>query len=318
MSEPPRSVDVLVVGFGPAGAAAAIAAHDAGRRVLVVEKTAAGGGNAIYSGGFLFDVPDPDAADHVDALSFGRTPRPVIDAYVAGLHRLDDWLHSLGAETALFAPPPGRLPASFPSWPHFPAGDRISYRVVAGDEGRRGEALWGTLAAAVAERGIEVVYETAARRLLRGANSLVTGLVVADAKLGGEAEANGEPDQSGAASAGEYEIAAGAVILACGGFEGNPSLTDAYLPLGPTFPVGHPANVGDGLRLASQAGAALWHMYGFFGWFSFRTPDFPSPFALDFFAPSFLFVDAEGRRFGDETGYEVHDRLRVLLSYLPD
>jgi hypothetical protein len=38
---------------------------------------------------------------------------------------------------------------------------------------------------------------------------------------------------------------------------------------------------------------------------------------VDFFAASHLFVDADGRRFGDETGYEVHDRLRALLSYLP-
>jgi succinate dehydrogenase/fumarate reductase flavoprotein subunit len=311
VSEPARSVDVLVVGFGPAGAAAAIAAHDAGRRVLVVEKTAAGGGNAIYSGGFLFDVPDPDAAAHVDALSFGRTPRPVIDAYAEGLHELEGWLATLGAETALFDPPPGRLPASFPSWPHFPAGERISYRVVAGGEGRRGEALWDALAAAVDERGIEIAYETAARRLLRDADGRVTGLVVAERR-------EESPHGDGKAPPPTTEIAAGAVVLACGGFEGDPALADAYLPLGPTYPVGHPANTGDGLRMAGELDAALWHMYGFFGWFSFRTPDFPSPFALDFFAPSFLFVDGEGRRFGDETGFEVHDRLRVLQSYLPD
>jgi hypothetical protein len=58
-------------------------------------------------------------------------------------------------------------------------------------------------------------------------------------------------------------------------------------------------------------------MYGFFGWFAFRTPQFPAPFAIDFFGPSHLMVDANGRRFADETGYEVHDRLRALLSYLP-
>jgi hypothetical protein len=107
------------------------------------------------------------------------------------------------------------------------------------------------------------------------------------------------------------------VVLACGGFEADPGLAAAYLPLGPTWPVGHRGNDGTGLRLAQQAGAALWHMYGCFGWFAFRTPDFPAPFAIDFFAASHLFTDADGRRFGDETGYEVHDRLRALLTYLP-
>jgi succinate dehydrogenase/fumarate reductase flavoprotein subunit len=309
-----EAVDVVVIGFGPAGAAAAIAAHDAGRKVLVVEKTAAGGGNAIYSGGFLFDVPGDAAAAHVDALSFGRTPRPVVEAYAEGLHGLADWLGGIGAETAIFDPPPGRLPASFPSWPHFPAGDRIAYRVVTGGEGRRGEALWERLSAAVAERGIEVAYETAAERLVRNEDGCVTGLVVAEPEVGrGEKPSHGD----GKAPQATTEIRASAVILACGGFEGDPALADAYLPLGPTWPVGHAANTGDGLRLAGEAGAALWHMYGFFGWFAFRAPDFPAPFAIDFFAPSHLFVDAEGRRFSDETGQEVHDRLRALSNYQP-
>ena len=94
-------------------------------------------------------------------------------------------------------------------------------------------------------------------------------------------------------------------------------LADAYLPFGPSWPVGHPGNTGAGLVMAQQAGAALWHMYGCFGWFAFRAPDFPAPFAVDFSGASHVFTDADGRRFADETGYEVHDRLRALLTYLP-
>ena len=40
-----READVIVAGFGGAGACAAIAAHDAGARVLVIEKAPFGGGN---------------------------------------------------------------------------------------------------------------------------------------------------------------------------------------------------------------------------------------------------------------------------------
>jgi succinate dehydrogenase/fumarate reductase flavoprotein subunit len=58
-------------------------------------------------------------------------------------------------------------------------------------------------------------------------------------------------------------------------------------------------------------------MYGCFGWFAFRCAEYRAPFAIDFFGASHLFTDADGRRFADETGYEVHDRLRALLSYLP-
>ncbi len=58
-------------------------------------------------------------------------------------------------------------------------------------------------------------------------------------------------------------------------------------------------------------------MYGFFGWFALRVPEYAAPFAIDFFAPTFVLLDGDGERFADETGYEVHDRLRALLSYLP-
>lgn len=158
--------DVVVAGYGPAGAGAAIAAHDAGHSVLVVESAERGGGNARYSGGFLFDVPGPAAVDHLDALCFGRTDRAVLEAYAEGLHDVDRWLRSLGGDTVPFDPPPSRLPAPFPSWPHFPAGQTIGYRTVAGGPGRPGEALWELLDAAVRGRGIPVRFGTTAERLI--------------------------------------------------------------------------------------------------------------------------------------------------------
>jgi NAD(P)-dependent dehydrogenase (short-subunit alcohol dehydrogenase family) len=100
--------DVVIAGYGPAGAAAAIAAHDAGRSVLILESAERGGGNARYSGGFLFDVPGDAAVAHLDALCFGRTGRRVLEAYAAGLHELDGWLCSLGGSTVPFEPPPAR------------------------------------------------------------------------------------------------------------------------------------------------------------------------------------------------------------------
>ncbi|HEX4033045.1 MAG TPA: FAD-dependent oxidoreductase [Solirubrobacteraceae bacterium] len=292
--------DVIVIGAGPAGAAAAIAAADRGARPLVLEASTAPGGNCLYAAGFLFDSPSDALVEHLESLCFGRTERGVLEAYAAGLRSLDRWLSGLGATTAVFDPPPGRLPASFPSWPSLPAGDTIGYRVIAGGEGRRGEALWQVLESALRERAIELRTGVRARELLRDDTGAVTGVIA---------------EQDGRRLALRAERG---VVLASGGFEADPALTDSFLPLGPCVAVGNSENRGDGLRMALTAGAALWHMYGFFGWFAFRAPQFAAAFAIDFFAPSFLFVDADGHRFGDETGFEVHDRLRALTNYLPE
>jgi succinate dehydrogenase/fumarate reductase flavoprotein subunit len=217
-------VDVLIVGFGAAGASAAIAAHDAGASVAVVEKTASGGGNCVHSGGFLFELDGPQAVEHLDALCFGKTDRAVLEAFARGLP------------------------------------DVAPFRVLDGDR--------------------------------------VTGAIV---------EQDGE----------RRTIAArGGVVLCAGGFEADPELRDTYLPL-PLVAVGHQANTGDALRLAQVAGASLWHMSAFFGWPAFVHPEYPAGFTLDVHAPSFICVDGDGLRFADETGWEVHDRVRALTAYLP-
>lgn len=290
-------VDVLVVGFGLAGAAAAITAHDAGARVAIVERTAAGGGNCVHSGGFLFSVDGSAAVDHLDALCFGKTDRTVLEAFAAGLPEVGHWLAALGGETA-----PVDLAAfggMLPSWPHFPGAGHVSYAQFVPSSGERpGVGLWRAVREAVTARAIPVAHGVPATELLIGQDGGVGGAVVTGAE-------------------GRHEVTArGGVVLACGGFEADPAMRDTYLPL-PLVSVGHPGNTGDAVTLATQAGAALWHMSAFFGWLSFVAPGYPAAFTLDVHAPSFIFVDGDGRRFADETGWEVHDRVRALTAYLP-
>ena len=116
---PPTHVDVLVIGFGAAGASAAIAAHDAGASVAVVEKTSAGGGNCVHSGGFLFEIGGPNVVEHLDALCFGKTDRAVLEAYARGLPGVESFVEDLGGATT-----PVDVEAfggMLPSWPNFPA-----------------------------------------------------------------------------------------------------------------------------------------------------------------------------------------------------
>jgi succinate dehydrogenase/fumarate reductase flavoprotein subunit len=288
-----EQVDVLVVGFGAAGASAALAAAAAGARVLVVEKTAAGGGNCRHSGGFLFSADGDAAVDHLDALCFGKTPRAVLAAYADGLGSVSAWLEEMGGTA-----PPVDMAASggmLPSWPHFPGAGHVGYLQFAGGEERPGIALWNLLERAVRGRDIEV-------RLGCGVASLV--LDSTDGRV------------TGARLHDDTTVQSGAVVLACGGIEYDAEMRDAYLPL-PLVPVGHPGNTGDSVRLASEAGGSLWHMSAFFGWLAFRAPDFDAAFTLDVHAPSFIYVDADGRRFADETGWEVHDKVRCWTAFLP-
>ena len=97
-------VDVLVAGFGLAGASAALSAHAAGATVLVAEKTPAGGGNCRHSGGFLFSVDGPCAIDHLDALCFGKTDRAVLEAYATGASAVVDWVTELGGTAPICDP----------------------------------------------------------------------------------------------------------------------------------------------------------------------------------------------------------------------
>jgi succinate dehydrogenase/fumarate reductase flavoprotein subunit len=185
-----------------------------------------------------------------------------------------------------------------PSWPHFPGAGHVRYRQFLSAAGERpGPGLWRTLEAAVHERDIPVAYESRAVELV----------------LDGEQVAGAVAEHAG----GPRQIRARAgVILASGSFEADPELRDTYLPV-PLTSVGHQANTGDTLGLARAAGASLWHMSAFFGWFSFVHPDFPAAFTLDVHAPSFIYLDGDGRRFADETGWEVHDAVRALTAYLP-
>ena len=47
-------VDLIVVGFGGAGASAAIVAAEGGAEVVIIERTSGGGGSTAMSGGFMY------------------------------------------------------------------------------------------------------------------------------------------------------------------------------------------------------------------------------------------------------------------------
>ena len=71
--------DVLIIGAGAAGLTAALAAHDSGAKVTIIEKGDKLGGTAAISGGIVWVPNNPAmqaagiADDREDALSYFRS-----------------------------------------------------------------------------------------------------------------------------------------------------------------------------------------------------------------------------------------------------
>ena len=94
-----KEVDVVIVGTGHAGLAAAITAADAGAKVVILEKMKKEleGGNSKVSGNMWWTPTDlPQALQYIEALSYGLTDKECIQALAEEMLKLNDWLEKLG------------------------------------------------------------------------------------------------------------------------------------------------------------------------------------------------------------------------------
>jgi len=105
MAEWDRTVDVLVMGSGAAGMAAALRAHDLGQSVLLVEKSELYGGNSAMSGGVCWvannpgmakeGIPDSDEDGfrYLKHITKGEVPDDRLWLYVRESKRVLQYLH---------------------------------------------------------------------------------------------------------------------------------------------------------------------------------------------------------------------------------
>jgi tricarballylate dehydrogenase len=300
--------DVVMVGGGNAAFCAALAARERAGRVLVLEKAPPeqAGGNSFFTAGafrmaygtldalrpLLPDLTDAQAArldvppyteqDYLDdlrRLTRGRTDPELARILVGDSWETVRWMHDQGIRWELMY-----LRQSFP------VGNRIQFfgGMAIGIAGG-GKALMEQLTRLANRRGIEVRYRAPAVELVRDTAGRVDGVVVA-------------------AEGGRERIEAGAVVLACGGFEADPRLRAAYL--GPNWDVakvrGTPYNTGDGIEMALAVGAQPFgHWSGCHAVFwdanAPRTGDWELTNRLSKLSyPVGIIVNAEGQRFVDE------------------
>src|SRR5690606_6072790 len=136
-------------------------------------------------------------------------------------------------------------------------------------------------------KNITVLYESPARRLLREREQGITGVVA----VRGECE---------------FTVRARrAVILTCGGFEYDAAMHRNYLGQR-YYGICNPANTGDGIRLAGEIGADLWHMNAAASTLGYKFAEFEFAIRHSMPYPGFIYVDQTGRRFMDEPDTETH------------
>ena len=113
-----KQVDVVIVGTGHAGLAAAITATDAGAKVVILEKMKKEleGGNSKVSGNMWWTPTNfPQALQYIEALSYGLTGKECVQALAEEMMKLNDWLRTMGVKhtpLGIFQPEHPELPGS--------------------------------------------------------------------------------------------------------------------------------------------------------------------------------------------------------------
>ncbi|MGE3149311.1 MAG: FAD-dependent tricarballylate dehydrogenase TcuA, partial [Pseudorhodoplanes sp.] len=299
--------DVVVVGAGNAAFCAALAARESGASVLMLERAPEdeSGGNSRFTAGamrFCYrGVEDlkaimPDlSAEEIANTDFGtytqdqffddmfrvtnfRTDPALCEKLVTTSFETMRWMRGNGIR---FAPMYGRqafkVDGKFKFW------GGLTVEVWGG-----GPGLIDQHAAIAQTQGVAIRYGTRALSLLYDGRT-VGGVKV---KAGSDI----------------FDIRAGAVILACGGFESNAEWRTRYL--GPGWELakvrGTRFNSGDGIRMALDIGAMSygnWSGCHAVGW-DFNAPEFGDLTVGDNFQkhsyPLGVMINARGKRFVDE------------------
>lgn len=243
MSEP--SVPVVIVGGGAAGLIAALTVREAGVDVLVLERDPVPRGSTALSAGLVpasgtrwqveAGISDSDAqfAADVSAKSGHAADPALVRTVAATAGPALEWLHE-------------RHGLAFSLITDFRYPGHSALRMH-GLPTRSGTELVDALRDA-AERAEATIL----------CDAQVTALQIGDEAVRGVRFRR--PDGS------EETVSCGALILACNGYGGDPTLVRAHIPdMADALYFGHAGNQGDALRWGEQLGAASRDLSGYQG-----------------------------------------------------
>lgn len=258
--------DIVVVGAGGAGLAAAIEGAAAGADVVVLEKLAFAGGETLISAGGLQaggSFVQEEAGIEDSAADLYRYWMR------AGLYKVDSewasrvagasndnllWLTEQGVEFTPATLVHGSWSPDDPRRFHMPTGG--------------GSGLVGPLVESAERSGVKFYYETEA-----------VELIVEDGRVVG-VRAEGAVDV----------VRASSVIIATGGFGANADLFRRFAPeFAEAVAITTPGNMGGGLLMAMEVGAKTSDIFSAIGWPTAGVG-----------LPNTILVNSDGKRFIDE------------------
>jgi fumarate reductase flavoprotein subunit len=278
MSEYPIEADIVVIGSGVSGLAAALEASQRGARVTVFEKQPSIGGTSNFFEG-MFAVESAMQKEKYIAYSSDqafknfmeynhwRVDARLVRSLINRSAETIDWLRAHGVDFL-------EVTINMPDAPR-------TYHVVKG----KGQAVVRALAVRAREKGASIRVASPVKRILKG-KSGPAGVVV-------ELDGN------------DTVVACRAVVIASGGYANNAEWIKKYtgLELGRTvFPMGNVGKMGDGIRMAWEMGAAaeglgVLHLIRV----APCAPEFPFMNSVEGAAiQPVLWVDPKGERFCDE------------------
>lgn len=286
-------VPVVVVGAGACGCVAALAAHEGGAEVIVLERDTRPQGSTSLSGGQIpgagtklqqkagiDDAPDILAGDLI-AKAKGQCDLEIARRVAAESARTIDWLVDLH-QVPLESMTDFRYPGHSRFHMHSPAG-------------HSGAALLAALVQAVTNAGVDIVCAAHVTALYADRDGTIRGVQIA--RPGGAIETMG----------------CDALVLACNGFGGNPQLLRKYIPEIADAPyLGHVGNQGDALLWGEALGASIKDTGSFQG-HGGVCAGYMTRIGWGTVADGGIMVNATGRRFSHENaGYS--EQARKILS----